>query len=83
MRLNDRQQKAINFLRQLRRVTNAKYQEVTGTSRATAKRDLEELVSKGLVILIGSGRGAYYQVPKKRLINGSNGSSENESGNGS
>ena len=81
--LNDRQQKAISFLRQLRRVTNAKYQEVTGTSRATAKRDLEELVSKGLVILIGSGRGAYYQLPKKWLINGSNGSSENESGNGS
>jgi len=64
-------------------LTNAKYQEITGTSRATAKRDLEELVHKGLIILIGTRRGAYYQVPKKWLINGSYGSSGSEAGNGS
>ncbi len=75
LKLNDRQKKAINVFRKERRVTNASYQEITGFSRATAKRDLEELVRKGLLILIGAGRGAYYQVPKKRLINGSNGSS--------
>ena len=72
--LNDRQQKAINVLRQQRRVTNTKYQEITGASRATAKRDLVELVHKRLLILTGAGRGAFYQVLKKRLINGSNGS---------
>ena len=80
--LNDRQQKVINIFRLERRVTNTKYQEITGVSRATAKRDLEGLVRKGLLILAGAGRGAYYKVPKKRLINGSNGSSENETGNG-
>jgi len=69
--LNDRQRKAINVLRKERRLTNSKYQEVTGVSRATAKRDLDDLVGKGLIILTGAGRGAYYQVPKKRLINGS------------
>ncbi len=81
--LNDRQQKAINFLRQQRRVTNGQYQELTGVSRATAKRDLEELAHKGLLVLKGAGRGAYYQIPKKRLINGSNGSLGSEAGNGS
>jgi len=83
LKLNDRQKKAINVFRQERRVTNSKYQEITGASRATAKRDLEELGRKGLLILRGAGRGAYYQVPKKRLINGSNGSSGSETKNGS
>ncbi len=83
LKLNHRQKKAINVFRQERRVTNSNYQEITGASRATAKRDLEELVRKGLLILTGAGRGAYYQVPKKRLINGSNGSSGSETENGS
>jgi Fic family protein len=33
--------------RQERRMTNSRCQEVTGASRPTAKRDLENLVSKG------------------------------------
>jgi ATP-dependent DNA helicase RecG len=81
--LNERQQQAMVVARQERRLTNARYREVTGASRPTAKRDLEELVSKGLLRAVGSGRGAYYQVPSKRLINGSNGSPEDLSGNGS
>lgn len=71
---------AISVFRQERRVTNSGYQEVTGASRATAKRDLEELVRKGLLILTGAGGGSYYQVPKKWLINGSNGSCLSEVG---
>ncbi|MFC1825642.1 ATP-binding protein [Thermodesulfobacteriota bacterium] len=80
LNLNDRQKKAFNILLQQRRMTNTQYQEITGVSRATAKRDLEELVQKGLIILEGAGRGAHYRVPKKRLINDSNG---NETENGS
>jgi len=66
--------KAISVTRQERRMTNARYQEVTGVSRPTAKRDLEELVRKGLLIAMGAGRGTYYEIPWKRLKNGSNGS---------
>lgn len=73
LRLNDRQKKVISILQEERHISNAKYQEVTNASRATAKRDLEELIHKGLIILVGTGRGAYYQVPKKWLINGSKG----------
>lgn len=75
LELNHRQQKVIKFIRQERRLTNIKYQEITGMSRATAKRDLEELVDKGVLARMGAGRGAFYQVPNKRLTNGSNGSS--------
>ena len=81
--LNERQQEAIGFIRQEHRLTNTRYQEITGTSRATTKRDLEDLVRKGVLILVGAGRGAFYQVPKKRLINGSIGSSGIEKENGS
>jgi ATP-dependent DNA helicase RecG len=81
--LNERQQQAMLVARQERRLTNSRYQAVTGASRPTAKRDLEELVSKGLLRVVGSGRGTYYEVPSKRLINGSNGSATDHSGNGS
>ena len=81
--LNDRQQKAMDIIRQQRRMTNIQYQEITGASRATAKRDLEDLTNKGVITLVGAGRGANYQVPKKRLMIGSNGSYGNENKNGS
>ena len=66
-----------------RRLTNREYQQITGATRPTAKRDLEDMVKKGILIPKGSGRGAYYELPKKRLINGSNGSSGSRFGNGS
>src|SRR5262249_27705479 len=80
--LNERQTKALQAARKERRLTNARYQEVTGASRPTAKRDLEDLVRKGVLQPKGAGRGAYYEVPRKRLMNGSNGSSSSEPGNG-
>jgi ATP-dependent DNA helicase RecG len=72
MNLNARQRKALAVIRTERRLTNARYQALTGTSRPTAKRDLEELVSKGVLSAIGAGRGAAYVVAvKNRLRNGS------------
>lgn len=64
------------LFRQLLSITNTAYQEATGASRATTKRDLDELVNKGVLTLEGHGRGAHYTKMKKRLKNGSNGSSE-------
>ena len=64
-------------VRQQRRLTNAEYQQFTGTSRPTAKRNLEYLVNRGLLLPGGAGRGAFYAIPAKRVGNGSNGSSEN------
>ena len=81
--LNERQRKAVDFLRRERRMTNQQYQEATGATRATAKRDLEDLVAKGLVVLVGTGRAAHYLIAGKRPRNGSNGSPEGGSGNGS
>ncbi|MBI4730021.1 MAG: DUF4062 domain-containing protein [Acidobacteria bacterium] len=81
--LNERQEKAVGFIRREGRLTNLQYQEITGASRATAKRDLEELMGKGVLVRMGTGRAAHYLVAKKRLKKGSNGSPEGADGNGS
>jgi len=75
LELNERQKKAMVLFRQVMSITNTAYQEATGASRATAKRDLDELVVKGVLMLKGHGRGAHYTKIKKGLRNGSNGSS--------
>jgi len=72
--LNERQLKALQILRQQRHMTNSEYQDITGATRPTAKRDLEALVQKGVLAPRGSGRGAHYELVNKRLNNGSNGS---------
>lgn len=42
--LNDRQLKAVNFVKEKGRITNSEYQELFDVSKATATRDLTELV---------------------------------------
>jgi biotin synthase len=81
--LNERERKAVDFILRARRMTNQQYQEATGASRATAKRDLEDLVAKGLVVLVGTGRTAHYLIAGKRPRNGSSGSPDGGSKNGS
>jgi len=80
--LNERQRKAVGAFRRERRITNSLYQQIARASRPTAKRDLEDLVKKGVLTPGGSGRGAYYEMPSKRLTNGPNGS-KGGSSNGS
>jgi len=81
--LNPRQRKALQAIRTERRLTNARYQVLTGATRPTSKRDLEELVSKGVLSATGAGRGVAYLVEIKWLINGSNGSAAQNHRNGS
>lgn len=39
-----------------------KYCAITGTSKATATRDLQELLEKGILKQIGSGRSTHYEI---------------------
>lgn len=43
-------------------MTNKKYAHLTGTSPATAQRDLADLVAKGYMELRGAGRAARYEL---------------------
>ena len=81
--LNERQRTVVPALRARKRISTGQYQASSGASRPTAKRDLEDLVQKGLLVRTGGGRGAGYEVPRKWLKNGSNGSSSDAGGNGS
>ncbi|MCK4492103.1 MAG: hypothetical protein KAU03_05730 [Candidatus Altiarchaeales archaeon] len=62
MELNERQEKALEYLKDHRRITNREYQGINKTSRETAKRELSDLVKKGILKQIGSGRGTFYQL---------------------
>jgi len=63
--LSERQKKAVGFLRSKGRITSADYQRLTGVSRQTATRDLEELLRKSVTERHGTKRGAYYVVARR------------------
>lgn len=59
--LNERQQKAIKYLRLKGKINNREYQIICSTNRVTAFRDLSDLAEKGLIEMIGrTGKWAYY-----------------------
>ncbi len=66
--LNERQLKALNRMVDAEPggfvggMTNKKYATLTKASPATAQRDLASLVDKGCLVLVGTGRGARYEL---------------------
>jgi Fic family protein len=72
LRLNDRQEMVLqNVLSPMSTdlaVSNRRYRAITNTSRATAVRDLTELVEMGLVVPFGETRAASYKVDLDRFL---------------
>lgn len=64
--LNERQLKAVNHVKISGRITNAEYQRLTGTTRKTAARDLDDLVRKDIFVRIGEKRGSHYILAGKK-----------------
>lgn len=63
--MNERQIKAIKYVREKGKITNAEYQKLLNVSKRTATNDLEKLVQKLLLKKIGKqGRGIFYQIEK-------------------
>ena len=61
LNLNERQQEALAYLTDNDRITNRVYQELCpGVSPETVRRDLVELVGRGLLLKIGDKRATYY-----------------------
>jgi ATP-dependent DNA helicase RecG len=59
--LNERQIKAIEFLKENSKITNREYQALNDVSKKTATRDLKELTDIGLIKGSGiAGAGAHY-----------------------
>jgi len=63
LNLNDRQVKAILFVKEKGKITNSEYQQLNDCSRNTASNDLTELVEKELLKPSGQkGAGAFYTL---------------------
>ena len=61
LELNPRQEQALNHLLQKKRITNRDYQELcSDVHPETLRRDLADLVSRGVIIKVGDKRATYY-----------------------
>ncbi|WP_026461379.1 ATP-binding protein [Adhaeribacter aquaticus] len=61
--LNERQVKAISFIKANISVTNAQYQELNNIGKTTATADLQQLVEQNILKQTGSkGRGSKYEL---------------------
>ncbi len=61
--VNDRQVKAVLFVKEKGRITNKEYQEINDTTERTASRDLSDLVEKQIIRSSGiKGAGAFYTL---------------------
>jgi ATP-dependent DNA helicase RecG len=60
--LNPRQVKAVLYVKEKGKITNAEYQEINGTIDQTALRDLKMLVEKGILKRSGNKKSAYYEL---------------------
>jgi len=65
MGLNERQIKAVMYVKEKGRITNREYQEIAGVKERFATIELNGLISKNILQKIGTtGRGTYYAVIK-------------------
>lgn len=57
---NERQVKAVLYVKEKGKITNKEYREITGLSDEGARTDLNELVEKRILLSKGSGRNVHY-----------------------
>ena len=62
LNLNERQIKAILYVKENKKITNSDYQKLNDIGKTTATEELSELVEKGFCKLTGKGRGAKYEL---------------------
>jgi ATP-dependent DNA helicase RecG len=60
--LNERQIKAVLYVRENGKITNKEYQELNNTIDRTALRDIEELMNKDIFKREGDGKNTYYRI---------------------
>jgi ATP-dependent DNA helicase RecG len=71
--LNERQIKAVMYVKEKEKITNGEYQELNTVSKRTATRDLNDLVERNILEQIGiTGKGTEYIIKgAKGVKNGS------------
>lgn len=64
LNLNERQVKAVLYVKKKGRLTNKEYQEINNTTDRTALRDLETLIGLNILKRMGEKKGAYYELAR-------------------
>jgi Fic family protein len=62
--LSGRQSAALQYLILEKEMTNQLYQQLTAVSKATATRDLQDMVNQGVLMVTGKGAGVEYDLIK-------------------
>lgn len=69
--LNERQIKAVMYVKERGRITNKEYQEITGIKKRQASEDLRILIEKGIFQKLGTtGKGTYYILRGSKGVEG-------------
>ena len=64
--LNDRQVKAVLYVKENGKITNSEYQKINEIGKSVTIDELHDLVKKQILSRIGNiGRGTYYELPNK------------------
>lgn len=65
--LNERQRKAVEYIKRHPRITNREYRRITGLGKVYAAKELNELVKKKIIVKIGKGSATHY-IFSERLV---------------
>jgi len=67
-KLNDRQRKAVEYVRKHGKIGNKEYRQITGLGKVYTTKELNELIKKKIFVKIGKGSATHY-VLSERLVN--------------
>lgn len=67
LQLNERQERAVQFIRANGAITRRQYVALSELSQTQAYRDIEELLSLGVLERVGSGRGTRYVLTSQQM----------------
>jgi len=79
--LNDRQVRAILYVKGKGRITNGEYRQLFQVSKRTASDELSRSETKGLLERVGTtGKGTYYRLKEQRGERGNKGAVKGQLG---
>ena len=58
--LNDRQRKAVEYIKEKKIITNREYRKINSVSNRIAFEELSNLIGAGIIVKKGEGRSIYY-----------------------
>lgn len=60
--LNERQRKALEYIKEKGKITRREYIELTKVSQRQANKDIDILIKENLIVRYGKGRSVYYSL---------------------